>query len=100
MAPTDTACPGLLVSASKLDMAETDGAAIAAGNSSFSLPANFSGAVNISEGDVVGTSAQVIADNPHRGASNLELNTDITALSMQVEKGPFSEEKKRGGGGS
>ena len=59
MPPTDTACTGLLVSAGKLDSTETDGAAVAAGNSTFTLPTNFSGAANISEGDSVGTAAQV-----------------------------------------
>ena len=59
MAATETACPGLLVSAAKINAADADGAAVAAGNSTFTMPGNFSKMANISEGDVVETSAQV-----------------------------------------
>jgi len=86
MAATATACSGLLVSASKLDASDTDGAPIAAGNSSFTMPGNFSKMANISDGDTVETSAQVLTSNPHRGASGAAVNTDVTSLSMLVKR--------------
>jgi hypothetical protein len=60
MGASETSCSGLLVSAQKLSAEDTDGAPIAAGNSSFTMPANFSKMTNISAGDTVETSAQVI----------------------------------------
>jgi len=59
MTATATACSGLLVSAGKLDAADTDGASVSAGNSSFLLPRNFTGMANLSAGDAVETSAHV-----------------------------------------
>ena len=84
MAPSVTECKGLLVAASKLDSSDTDGAAVAAGNSTFTLPANFSKMANISVGATVEAAAQVIVDNPYRGESNEAINTDITSLSMLI----------------
>ena len=84
MAPSVTECNGLLVAASKLDSSDTDGAAVAAGNSTFTLPANFSNMANISVDATVEAAAQVIVDNPYRGESNEAINTDITSLSMLI----------------
>lgn len=50
MPPAEASCQGLLVSASKLDAAAADGSEVKAGNSSFTLPANFSGMANLSVG--------------------------------------------------
>jgi hypothetical protein len=86
MAPSVTECSGLLVAASKLDSADTDGAAVAAGNSTFTMPGNFSKMANISEGDTVEAAAQVVADNPFRGSSAEAINTDVTSLSMLVTR--------------
>jgi hypothetical protein len=86
MAATATVCDGMLVSASKLDASDMDGAPIAAGNSSFVMPGNFSKMANLSYGDTVETSAQVLTANPHRGSSNAAINTDVTSLSMLVTR--------------
>jgi hypothetical protein len=47
------------VSAQKLSAEDTDGVPIVAGNSSFTMPGNFSQMANLSIGDTVETSAQV-----------------------------------------
>jgi hypothetical protein len=91
MGATATSCGGLLLSAQKLSAEDTDGAPIAAGNSSFVMPANFSKMANISIGDTVETSAQVVTANPHRGASSAAINTDTTSLSMMVTSADRSD---------
>ena len=59
MGSTETSCSGMLVSAQKLSAEDTDGVPIVAGNSSFTMPGNFSKMANLSIGDTVETSAQV-----------------------------------------
>ena len=86
MAAATTACAGMLVSASKIDAADTDGAPIAAGNSSFLMPGNFSAMVNLSEGDSVETSASVLDTNPHRGASKRAVNAAVSSLTLLVTR--------------
>jgi hypothetical protein len=86
MAATVTSCRGVLVSASKLDSSDVDGASVSAGNSSFLLPGSFSAMANVSVGDTVEASARVLEANPHRGASTAAINTAVTSLSMLVTR--------------
>jgi hypothetical protein len=59
MSSTETRCNGVLVSAQKFSAKDTDGVSILAGNSSFTMPGNFSRMANLSIGDIIETSAQV-----------------------------------------
>ena len=59
MSPTEIRCSGILVSAQKFSAKDTDGVSILAGNSSFTMPGNFSRMANLSIGDIIETSAQV-----------------------------------------
>ena len=74
-----TECNGLLVAGSKIDSINTDGAAVAAGNSTFKLPTNFSRMTDLSDDATVEAAARVIAVNPYRGVSNQAVNTDLTS---------------------
>ena len=90
MDPSVTECNGLLVAGSKIDSIDTDGAAVAAGNSTFTLPTNFSRMTDLSDDATVEAAAQVIAVNPYRGVSDQAINTDLTSLSLLVDSRELS----------